>query len=156
MGRVLTVGPARQFATVRAAAAAAQNGDAIQIAAGDYRADVATWYASNLSICGVGGRARLIADGVDDGGKGIWVIRGSDTTVLNVEFPGATVPDENGAGIRQEGRNLTVRNCSFHDNENGILTRREGSTSSSSTRSSRATASATDTRTTSTSARSAG
>jgi hypothetical protein len=31
------------------------------------------------------------------------------------------VPDRNGAGIRLEGRNLTVRNCYFHDNENGIL-----------------------------------
>ena len=29
--------------------------------------------------------------------------------------------DENGAGIRQEGTDLTVRNCYFHDNENGIL-----------------------------------
>jgi hypothetical protein len=31
------------------------------------------------------------------------------------------VPDKNGAGIRQEGRDLTVRNSYFHDNENGIL-----------------------------------
>ncbi|HET9023017.1 MAG TPA: right-handed parallel beta-helix repeat-containing protein, partial [Burkholderiaceae bacterium] len=53
---------------------------------------------------------------------GIWVIRGSDTTVINVEFHGAKVPDENGAGIRQEGRNLTLRNTAFFDNENGILT----------------------------------
>jgi len=32
------------------------------------------------------------------------------------------VPDKNGAGIRQEGAGLTVRNCFFHDNEDGILT----------------------------------
>ena len=119
---MLTVGPAKQYATIRAAAAAAQNGDTIQITAGDYRADVATWYASNLTICGVGGRARLFADGVNEGGKGIWVIQGSDTTILNVEFHDAKVPDENGAGIRQEGRNLTLRNTGFYDNENGILT----------------------------------
>jgi hypothetical protein len=122
LGRVLTVGPGKQFATVRAAAAAAQSGDTIHISAGDYRADVATWSASNLTICGVGGRARLLADGAQEGGKGIWVIRGSDTTVVNVEFHGAKVPDQNGAGIRQEGRNLTLRSAGFFDNENGILT----------------------------------
>ena len=32
------------------------------------------------------------------------------------------MPDHNGAGIRLEGAGLTVRNCYFHDNENGILT----------------------------------
>jgi hypothetical protein len=31
------------------------------------------------------------------------------------------VPDQNGAGIRAEGRSPTIRNCYFHDNENGIL-----------------------------------
>lgn len=39
----------------------------------------------------------------------------------NIEFSGCAVPDKNGAGIRQEGANLTVRSCYFHDNENGIL-----------------------------------
>jgi hypothetical protein len=39
------------------------------------------------------------------------------------------VPDQNGAGIRAEGRNLTVRNARFLDNENGILAAAvEGST----------------------------
>ena len=33
-----------------------------------------------------------------------------------------TVPDRNGAGIRQEGTDLTVTRSWFHDNENGILT----------------------------------
>jgi hypothetical protein len=118
---VLTVGAGQQYTTVRAAAAAAQNGDTIHISAGDYRGDVATWRASNLTICGVGGRARLIANGVHEGGKGIWVIQGSNTTVVNVEFHGAKVPDQNGAGIRQEGPNLTLRSTGFFDNENGIL-----------------------------------
>lgn len=121
-GRVLTVGPDQQFATIRAAAAAAQAGDTVRIAAGDYRKDVATWTASNVTICGTGGRARLFADGVNEGGKGIWVIKGSNTTIVNVEFHGAKVPDRNGAGIRQEGPTLTLRHTGFFDNENGILT----------------------------------
>ena len=32
------------------------------------------------------------------------------------------MPDKNGAGIRLEGHGLVVRNCYFHDNEDGILT----------------------------------
>ena len=32
------------------------------------------------------------------------------------------MPDRNGAGIRQEGTDLTVTRSWFHDNENGILT----------------------------------
>ena len=39
----------------------------------------------------------------------------------NIELSGCRVLDKNGAGIRQEGSNLTIRNCYFHDNENGIL-----------------------------------
>ena len=39
----------------------------------------------------------------------------------NIEFSGARVPDRNGAGIRPEGENLTVRNCRFYDCEDGIL-----------------------------------
>jgi hypothetical protein len=38
-----------------------------------------------------------------------------------MELSGAAVSDGNGAAIRQEGANLTLRNCYFHDNENGIL-----------------------------------
>jgi hypothetical protein len=119
---VLLVGPGEQFTTVRAAAAAAQHGDTIHITAGEYRRDVATWRADGLTICGIGGRVRLYADGAHEGRKGIWVIAGHDTTVVNVDFHDARVRDKNGAGIRQEGRNLTVRHSGFYDNENGILT----------------------------------
>ena len=61
-------------------------------AAGEYRGDVATWNANNLTICGIGGRAKLYANGVHEGGKGIWVIRGSNTTVHGVEFHDAASP----------------------------------------------------------------
>ena len=43
-------------------------------------------------------------------------------TIENIEFSGAKVSGNNGAGIRVEGAGLTIRNCYFHDNENGILT----------------------------------
>jgi len=119
----LQVGPGKPFATPCAAIAVAAAGDRIEIdATGNYAGDVCQWSTSNLTIVGVGtGRVLINAAGNNSQGKGTWVISGNDTTVENIEFTGSTVPDMNGAGIRQEGNNLTVRNCYFHDNQNGIL-----------------------------------
>lgn len=117
----LRVGPGQTYSTPSQAAAVAQDGDLIEIAAGTYPRNAATWTANNLTIRGTGGRAHLASGGVTAGGKAIWVIQGANTTVENIEFSGASVPDQNGAGIRQEGAGLIVRNCYFHDNENGIL-----------------------------------
>lgn len=119
---VLQVGPTRQYKLPSQAAAVASNGDTIEIDAGTYSGDVAVWRADGLTLRGVGGMAHLMAAGNHAEGKGIWVIKGDDTTVQNIEFSGAKVPDRNGAGIRQEGTDLTLRNCYFHDNENGLLT----------------------------------
>jgi hypothetical protein len=119
---VLLVGAGKAYNVPSAAAAAAQSGDVIKITAGDYRGDVASWNASNLTICGVGGRARIFADGRNAQGKGIWVVSGSNITIDSVEFHNATVPDQNGAGIRaQNGGFLRIVNSGFYDNENGIL-----------------------------------
>jgi hypothetical protein len=123
-GRTLEVGPGKPYATPSAASSAAQSGDLILIAPGDYVGDVTTWYAGNLVICGNGGRARLFANGRNAQGKGIWVLASSNlatTTIVNVEFHQATVPDKNGAGIRLDGGSLVLRNTGFFDNENGIL-----------------------------------
>ncbi|MGB1205484.1 MAG: hypothetical protein ACPG5B_07560 [Chitinophagales bacterium] len=101
-----------------------EDGDTIEIQGGTYsgQAALAVWHESDLLIRGVNGKPHLQANGQYIWGKGIWVLRGYDTTVENIEFSGATVPDRNGAGIRLDGTHLTVRNCYFHDNENGILT----------------------------------
>jgi hypothetical protein len=120
---VLQVGPDKPYQTVRAAAQAARDGDTVEIDAGVYSRDVATWRANNVTIRGVGaGRPHLRADGANESGKGIWVMQGTDCTVENIEFSGSAVPDHNGAGIRAETKGtLTIRNCDFHGNENGIL-----------------------------------
>ncbi|MBL0944984.1 MAG: right-handed parallel beta-helix repeat-containing protein [Hydrogenophaga sp.] len=123
-GRVLEVGPGKPYASPNAASRAAVSGDVIRISAGDYRgaAALATWSASNLTICGTGGRARLFADGLNQSGKGIWVVAGTNIAIDNLEFRGATVPDQNGAGIRAEhGGELRIANSGFYDNENGLL-----------------------------------
>lgn len=120
----LQVGPGRQYATPCAAIAVAAVGDEIDIAtSGNYTGDVCQWSTDGLTLIGVGGgRAVINAGGKNSQGKAIWVISGNNTTVQNIEFTGAAVPDMNGAGIRAEGSNLTIRNCYFHDNQEGILT----------------------------------
>ena len=120
-GRILRVGPKREFKNPSEVADIVRNGDTVEIDAGTYVGDVAVWRHRNLMLRGVGGRAHLKAGGEHAEGKAIWVIKGKNTTVESIEFSGAKVPDRNGAGIRQEGRHLVVRDCFFHDNENGIL-----------------------------------
>lgn len=119
--RVLSVGPDGQYPTPSMAAKAARDGDTIEIMAGTYRGDVAVWRANNLVIRGIGGKAILDAAGRSARGKAIWVIQGRNTTVENIAFTGARVPDRNGAGIRMEGSGLTIRDSEFYDNEMGLL-----------------------------------
>ena len=116
------VGPERSLTTPSAAAAVARDGDTVLIDAGTYDGDVATWTQDDLTLRGDGGRAHLQAGGNSAQGKAIWVIAGDRTTVDRIEFSGATVPDQNGAGIRQEGAGLTVTRSWFRHNQNGILT----------------------------------
>ena len=120
--RRLRVGPApRAYLTPSAASLDAQPGDVIEIAAGEYGGDVAVWQASDIVLCGEDSGAQIKANGKAAEGKGIWVIKGDRVRVENVHFSGAKVSDKNGAGIRAEGKDLTVRHCSFTENENGIL-----------------------------------
>lgn len=126
---ILRVGPGRTYTTLAQAAGVAMSGDVIEIDAGTYIDDIAVWRQNNITLRGVGGRAHLQAnslipfDGSDRGnGKGIWVITGANVQVENMEFSGASVSDQNGAGIRAESSgDLTICNSYFHDNEDGIL-----------------------------------
>lgn len=115
------VGPTQTYTTPSDVSTLVQNGDTVLIDAGLYESDVAKWTADDLVIKGVGGMAQLFSNGLVHSGKGIWLIQGDNTLVENIEFAEAACVDQNGAGIRQEGTDLTVRNCYFHDNENGIL-----------------------------------
>ncbi len=121
--RVISVGPEGAFSRPSEAARVVRPGDVVEIdARGDYRGDVAVWRVDRITLRGVNGRPVLHAAGRSAQGKGIWVIRGRDVVVENIAFAGARVADKNGAGIRFERGSLTVRNCLFQDNENGILT----------------------------------
>ena len=116
-----SVGAGKTYATPCKAFAAAAAGDTIEIQAGTYTGDVCTISKSNLKIRGVNGRPKIAAGGKNAGGKAIWVVGGNDITIDNVERYGAAVPDKNGAALRLEGTNFTLRNSFLHDNENGIL-----------------------------------
>lgn len=119
---LLQVGPGKAFTVPSEAAASARDGDIVEIdAAGSYEGDVAVWTQSNLTLRGVNGRPHIRGTGRHAEGKALWVIKGDNTTVENIEFSGAVVPDRNGAGIRHEGRGLVIRHSYFHHNENGIL-----------------------------------
>lgn len=127
-GNILWVGAGEAHTTLRSGIAAAQAGDTICVRAGTYVNDFAT-IRRDVRIIGVGGRVHLKADqgsgGRLEAGKGILVVglptAAPNVYIENIEFSGAKVPDRNGAGIRAEGPNLTVRNVVFRDNENGIL-----------------------------------
>lgn len=119
---VLQVGPGRAVKSLAAAARQARDGMVVEVDAGDYVADAATWPQHELTLRAVGGRVRLIAAGINAQGKGLFVTTGRRQRIEGFDFIGAAVPDRNGAGIRLEAGSLTLVDCSFRDNENGLLT----------------------------------
>lgn len=118
----LSVGTGKTYATPCQAFAASKTGDVVEIQGGTtYRGDVCGIYTNNLTVRGVNGRPVIDAAGKNAMGKGTWVVIGNDVVIENVEMFGARVPDENGAALRLEGSNFTLRSSYLHDNENGIL-----------------------------------
>jgi hypothetical protein len=124
---IIQVGPTRTYTTVAAGIGAAAAGDTIEIDSGTYTgpACLASVNKNNLTIRGVGpSRPVLDANFTAQSKKAIFVISGSNTTIENLEFRNcyvAPVDGYNGAGIRQEGANVTIRGCYFYNNQNGIL-----------------------------------
>ena len=125
---VIRVGPERSIKTIARSAQLASAGAIIEIDSGDYVGDVAVWTQDRLTLRAVGGRVRLTAGGAAAEGKAIWVMRGGQMSVEGFDFTGARVASQNGAGIRFEKGLLRVRDCTFTDNENGILTGNDADT----------------------------
>lgn len=121
-GKLIQVGRGRTVQTLADASRIAASGDTIEVDAGEYRRDVAVWTQAELTLKAINGRVLLIADGASAESKAIWVIRGGNIQIEGFDFIGAAVGDHNGAGIRLESGQLTVRGCKFTHNENGILT----------------------------------
>lgn len=119
---VLDVGPGFRFETLSKAARAAHDGDEIRIHPGTYRAG-ARFTSNRLTIAAAAeaGPESVVFDGGVVEGKGILLLQGADTTVEGLTLSNARAGDGNGAGIRAEGKGLTVRNVHFRDNEIGLL-----------------------------------
>ncbi len=117
----LYVGSAQPYKTPNEAAGAVQDGDVVIIDKGTYTDQATDWSANNLILRSELKYAHLVAPATISNQKAIWVIKGDNIIIENIEFSEAGVPDKNGAGIRAEGSGLTIRSCYFHDNEDGIL-----------------------------------
>ena len=124
--KVLKVGKDKEYKTINSAASAAGDNSIVEIDAGIYSGDVAKWTQDNLIIRATGGDVVIDAAGKDMGGMGIWVISGGKFHIEGITFKNAKVPDLNGAGIRLSKGFVTVKNCRFLNNENGILTGNDG------------------------------
>lgn len=118
----MLVGAGEKVATLSEAARLAKDGEVIEVRSGTYRGQPAVWTQNDLLIRGVGERPVMIADGQSAEGKAIWVVKGGNVRIENIEFRGARVAGGNGAGIRFEKGHLMILGCRFADNEMGVLT----------------------------------
>jgi hypothetical protein len=122
--RTLGVGAGQTYASPSEAAAAAADGDTVAIAPGSYF-DCAIWRANRLTIAGTGGDVQITDRAC--AGKAAFVVEGDDVTIRGLTFARIRVPDGNGAGIRAEGRDLTVEDSRFVNNQVAILASGGGS-----------------------------
>jgi len=119
----IAVGTLRSHKTLAAGVAAARAGDRILLDPGIYLNDTATINTA-LTIEGVGPGVILRTTEAIPNRKGILVIN-ADLVVRKITFDGAQVSKAdgaNGAGIRHQAGTVTVENCAFSNNQNGILT----------------------------------
>jgi hypothetical protein len=91
----------------------------ILIAAGHYRQCAVQSAGQIAFVARQPGTA--VFDGVACEGKAALVLNGQGATVNGLTFENLEVPDGNGAGIRLEQGNLTVRESLFRDSQSGIL-----------------------------------
>mgnify|MGYP000977522027 FL=1 len=118
----MVVGPGEKVGTLTEAARLARDGEVIEVRPGSYRGQPALWTQDNLVIRGAGQRPVMLGDGKSGDDKAIWVVRGGNVRIENIEFRGARAADGKGAGIRFEKGHLSVHACRFADNELGIVT----------------------------------
>ncbi len=123
---VLQVGVGKQFQTINAAIAAADqmggNAD-IKVDAGTYTNDGGYLWdgINNVTIEGVGGMVKIVDPTYYAGGKAAIVTGGQNILLKNLDISGITVPDGNGAGVRYDQGTLLLDNVHLHNNQDGIL-----------------------------------
>jgi len=91
-------------------------GQTVSLPPGVYK-EAAAITASDVTIKAHGVRLEKAAFG----GKAAVVVSADNVTIEGLECSGIRVPDANGACIRLEGSNLTLRKVFFHDSQSGLL-----------------------------------
>ena len=109
--------PDCRYRSLQDALDAALPGDHVVLAPGVY-AEGAVIATPNLVLRGEPG-AHLRGHAVE--GKAALVVKAMGVLIEGIECSGIAVRDNNGACIRIEGDDLTVRKVHFHDNQQGIL-----------------------------------
>jgi hypothetical protein len=125
--RTLEVGQGKAYKQPSDAIKVAQDGDTVSIYPGEYF-DCASVLQNRLTIQGVGNAEDVVMTDKPCEGKALLVTGGDDITVRNLTLTRVRVPDLNGAGIRDEGNGLVVDHVRFINNQNGILSGRQGGT----------------------------
>jgi pectate lyase len=114
----LRVGAGQEYKLPSQALLHAHNGDTIAIEPGSYF-DCSLVNQNDLTIEGTG--PGVVMTDKTCRGKAILITNGNNITIRNLTLQRARVPDQNGAGIRGQGGNLTIVNVRFLDNEDGML-----------------------------------
>jgi len=114
------VGPGGTPMTLADALSKATDGDTVEMLAGDYAGGLLienrrlTFRAMGRAV--VRGDAEKLSPY-----KALWTVRGGQVLIDGVEFRGMRAQDGGGAGVRQEGGQLTLFKAQFFDNEHGVL-----------------------------------
>ena len=127
---VIQVGPGQTYPNPAALSDAnlaqssvVQDGDIIEIHSGEYLSgEINMWLSENdLIIRGVGPTKPLLNnEWTEMNESGIFVISGDNVQIENIYFAGGKNWSANGAGIRHNGGDLTVRDCRFYFNQMGL------------------------------------
>lgn len=104
------------YGAVSAAFNALTAGARLVIRAGVWR-EAASLSADNVEVLAEAG-AHLQGAAID--GKAALVVQGNSAVIQGLECSAIRVPDGNGACIRAEGNDLTLRQVYFHDAEEGV------------------------------------
>ena len=116
----LVVSPQGSPLSLEQALAQAQDGDTIELLPGEYAGTPLVIENKRLLIRGMGKRPLIKAADKLTSARALWLVRGGQVTIENLEFRGARANDREGAGVRMEGGRLHLRKVALYDNENGV------------------------------------
>lgn len=117
----LVVGAAGAPMALEDAVRQAADGDIIELLPGEYAGGLVL-ENRRLTLRGMGSKPPVVKGGAKSApGRGLWIVRGGEVTIENIEFRGARSSDGGGPGVRHEGGALRLVLCSFFDNEHGVL-----------------------------------